>query len=159
VAADADPDRLAATLHALLAATGALRAILLLDRSDDGRRPLVVDCAVDGSAEVAEGDDVREVAPDQWLGAPPLPLPPLQRPPRLTVDLEEMTVTSPLGALDAAGRAVRDVAATFGGGSVLTVGWETNEPAAPLFLAARPGEPLVVSLGEAEYELPPGWPE
>jgi hypothetical protein len=153
-----DPPRLAATLHALLAGSGALRAVLLVDRSDDGRRPLVVDCAIDGSAEVAEGDEVRELAPADWSDAAPLELPPLRRPPRLTVDLSEMTVTSPLGALDVVARAVRDTAALFPGDSVLTVGWETNEPAAPLFLAARHGEPLVVALGDAEYELPPGWP-
>lgn len=154
-----DPDlpRVAATLHALLDGLGALRAILLLDRGE-GLAPAVLDCAADGSTEIEEHDEVRELGPAAWVGAEPLPLPPLSPPPPLEVDLAEGTVISPMGVLDGTARAVRDAAEAFPGTSVLTVGFETTAPEVPLFLATRRGEPLVVSLGEAEYEMPPNWP-
>ncbi|HEY2636972.1 MAG TPA: hypothetical protein VGI54_06255 [Solirubrobacteraceae bacterium] len=150
--------RVVATLHDLLARAGALRAVALLDRGDDAL-PLVVDCAADGSTEVAEGDDARAWPQECHSGGEPLELPPISAVPTLEVDVAGGTVTAPLGGLDAAGRAVRDLAARLGGRSVVTVGFATTEPDAPLFLAARPGEPLVASLAEAEYELPEGWPE
>ncbi len=149
--------RAAATLHALLDGLGALRAILLLDRGE-GLTPAVLDCGADGATEVEEHEAVRELGPADWASARPLPLPPLSPPPPLEVDLAEGTVLSPMGVLDGTARAVRDAAATFPGDSVLTVGFETTVAGAPLFLAARRGEPLVVSLGEAEYEMPANWP-
>jgi hypothetical protein len=53
---------------------------------------------------------------------------------------------------------VRALAASLPGRSVATVGFATTAPDAPLFLAAREGEPLVASLAGNEYELPADWP-
>jgi hypothetical protein len=146
-----------ATLRALIERTGALRAVLLLDRGD-AAAPLVVDCGADGSAEVVGPDGASEEPATAAAGAEPVALPGLSVVPPLEVDLAESTVTGPLGALDAAARAVRAGAAAFGGRSVVTVGFATSDPDAPLFLAAREGDPLVASLADAEYELPPDWP-
>jgi len=158
VAADApDLTRAVATLHTLLAGMDALRAVLLLDRGE-GLEPVVVDCAGDGSSEVEEYGETRALGPADWLDAAPLDLPPLAAPPELIVDLAESTVMTPLGILDGTARTVRAAAELFPGGSVLTVGFATSEPDVPLFLAARRGEPLVVSLGDAEYEMPADWP-
>ena len=153
-----DLARIAATLEAFLARAEALRAVLLLDRGPAGA-PLVVDCTGDGTVELVEGDDARELPETEGVEAPPLrPLPDVRAFPPLEVDLAAATVAAPLGALDHVARAVRDLAALFPGRSVLTVGFESTDPERPLFLAARRGEPMVASLGEDEYELPPGWP-
>ncbi len=60
--------------------------------------------------------------------------------------------------LDHVGRVVRDSALALPGRSVLTVGFATTAEDVPVYLTARAGEPLVLSLGDDEYELPEGWP-
>jgi hypothetical protein len=41
------------------------------------------------------------------------------------------------------------------------VQFETNEPDTPLAITARAGgaDPLVLTLGEEEFEMDPGWPD
>ena len=41
------------------------------------------------------------------------------------------------------------------------VQFETNDPEAPFAITARAGgdEPLVLALGEEEFEMDPGWPD
>lgn len=152
-----DVPRIVATLQAFLEGSEALRAVLLLDRGEG--EPLVIDCLLDGTAELLEGGDVRAVAEGEWVDVRPLgPLPDLRAFAPLEIDLSAATVTAPLGAFDFVARAVRDTAALFPGVSVLTVGFESTDPDRPLFLAARRDEPMVASLGDDEYELPPGWP-
>jgi len=153
-----DVPRILATLQAFLEGSEALRAVLLLDRGD-AAEPVVVDCLLDGSAEVAEGENVRALADYEWLDAAPLgPLPPLRSFGPLDVDFSALTVTAPFGALDFVARAVRDTAALFPGRSVLSAGFESTDPDRPLFLTARRDEPMVATLGDEEYELPRGWP-
>jgi hypothetical protein len=152
-----DLARVIATLHALLERSGALRAVVLVDRGEDAV-PVVVDYDADGAAEVAEGDDARPWPPDAWVAAEPYELPPVGTLPPLEVDLEASEVVAPLGVLDAAGHAVRALAGLLPGRSVATVGFATTDPDEPLFLAARRGEALVASLAGHEYELPADWP-
>src|SRR4051812_3702168 len=81
-----EPDlaRVIATLHGLLARSGALRAVVLVDRGEDDV-PLVVDYDANGDAEVAEGGDARPWPPDAWVAAEPYDLPPLGMLPPLEV--------------------------------------------------------------------------
>src|SRR4051794_33293283 len=107
-----DLARAVATLRALIEQADALRAVLMLDRGE-GLEPLVVDCAADGSAEVACGDDVRPWEVDGEAGAEPLALPlPDHVPPfpPLEVDLagEEASVQAPMGMLDHVARTVKE---------------------------------------------------
>jgi len=41
------------------------------------------------------------------------------------------------------------------------VQFETNQPDAPLAITARAGrvDPLVLTLGDEEFEMGPGWPD
>ena len=39
------------------------------------------------------------------------------------------------------------------------VQFETNDPEQPLGITARGDDPIVVSIGEDEYEMEPGWPD
>jgi hypothetical protein len=55
---------------------------------------------------------------------------------------------------------VRDLAGLLGGRNVAMVQFETSRPEAPLAITARAGgtDPLVLALGEEEFEMDPGWP-
>jgi hypothetical protein len=77
----------------------------------------------------------------------------MRRLPAFEVDAADGRVAGVLGGLEMLGRAVRDIAALLPGASVVAADYETNDPAVPLGLAGRAGEPLVVLLGEHEFEL------
>ncbi|MDW5595493.1 hypothetical protein VSS74_14175 [Conexibacter stalactiti] len=160
---------LAVTLRAFAQAAGAEAAILLLDRGDGGQ-PFVVECPADGPVVLAEGEHVVELDPSR-LAAEPLPLPPVRAYGPFPVeglrselaassrtDAIHSELASPDGGLTQLARAVGQLAAAFPGRSVLTATFPTTDPAVPLHLAARAGDPLVLALGEQQFELPPGWP-
>lgn len=146
-----------ATLRELVERVQAVRAILLLDRGENVE-PLLVELGPDGAAEITEGEASRRVDATPTEDAHPLPLPELRAFAPMELDVSAGKLTAPLGALDHLGRAVRDTATLFPGRSVLTVGFPTTEPDVPLFLAAREGESMVMALGDAQYELPAGFP-
>jgi hypothetical protein len=143
-----------ASLRAFLERSGAFRAAMLLDRGE--LDPLVLDVAADGSAELAEGDRAVALAPGASVGGVALELPDVRSFPAMEVEAEAGQVIGPPGALEHLARAVRDLVAQLPGRSVLTVGFETADPDLPMFIAARAGEPVVLSLGERQFELPSG---
>jgi hypothetical protein len=53
---------------------------------------------------------------------------------------------------------VRELADAFPGRSVLTVTFATSDPDTPLHVSARRGDPLVLGLGEEQFEMDPRWP-
>jgi hypothetical protein len=63
-------------------------------------------------------------------------------------------VTAPLGAIDALARAVEALAAALGGRSVALAFFQTTDDETPLGIAARPGEPVVLTLGEDQFGMP-----
>jgi hypothetical protein len=73
--------------------------------------------------------------------------------PPFEVDAETGKVAGVLGGLEMLGRVTREIAALLPGESVVAAEYETTDPASPLGLAGRPGEPVVVLLGEHEFEL------
>jgi len=148
---------IAATLRAFVERARAMHAILLLDRGKDAA-PLLVEVDRDGVAEITEGESSRVLDSSAVDEAGALPLPELRAFAPMELDVSAGKLTGPLGALDHLGRAVRGTAALFPGRSVLTVGFATTDPEAPLYLAAREGEPMVMALGEDQYELPAGFP-
>jgi hypothetical protein len=144
-----------ATLRAFVEGSGALRAVALVDRGE--APPLVVDVAADGVVELVDGERTIALADDAYADEAPIPgLPPLREHPPMEIDPDEGTVGGPLGALDHMARGVHDAAALFPGRTVLTVGFETSDPDTPMFLAAREGEPMVLALGEQQFELEVG---
>jgi hypothetical protein len=138
----------------LLHAAGALRVSIALDDEP----PAVVACERFGAVVLHEHDAVVELAHDAGADAelPELPeLPLMRRLPPFEVDAKTGAVAGVLGGLEMLGRAVRDLAALLPGESVVAADFETTDPACPLGLAARRGEPVVVLLGEHEFELDP----
>ena len=119
----------------------------------DDEPPAVVSCERFGAIVVHEHD--AELALDHDAGAaaelPELPL--MRRLAPFEVDAETGAVAGVLGGLEMLGRAVRELAALLPGESVVAAEFETTDPEAPLGLAGRAGEPVVVLLGEHEFEL------
>ncbi|MBW3609291.1 MAG: hypothetical protein KY463_13250 [Actinobacteria bacterium] len=146
----AEPELLALALaRELLHGTGALRVSIALD----GPHPAIVECERLRAIVVRDAAGVREIAHDAAsdLVLPDLPL--MRRLPAFEVDAAAGRVAGVLGGLEMLGRVVRDLAALLPGASVVAADYETSEPAVPLGIAGRAGEPLVVLLGEHEYAL------
>jgi hypothetical protein len=133
----------------LLHGTGALRVSVALD----GPQPAIVECERLRAIVVRDAAGVREL-PHDAAGDVDLPdLPFMRRLPAFEVDAAEGRVAGVLGGLELFGRVVRDLAALLPGASVVAADYETTDPAAPLGIAGRAGEPLVVLLGEHEFTL------
>ena len=77
----------------------------------------------------------------------------MHRLPPFEIDAADGRVAGALGGLEMLGRAVHAIALLLPGSSVVAADYETNDPAVPLGLAGRGGEPLVVLLGEYEFVL------
>ena len=149
--------QIAVTLRGFVRAAGALEATLLLDQGAE-LPVLVVECPAVGPVLLVEGEDVVQLDADR-LVATPLPLPEVKALPPFEVDAVRAEITSPLGGVEHHARAVRAVAELFPGHSVLSVAFATTDVERPLTIAARTGDPLVLSLGEDEqFEMPAGWP-
>jgi len=146
-----DRDLAVALARELLHETGALSVSIALDAAV----PAVVECArlraIVVHEEGAEHVLAHDAAGDVVL--PELPL--MRRLPAFEVDAATGSVAGMLGGLEMLGRAVRQAAALLPGASVVAAQYETTDPACPLGLAGRPGEPIVVLLGEHEFELDP----
>jgi hypothetical protein len=136
----------------LLHRAGALRVGLLLDRGDD-RPPAMVECARLGAINVVEDGTAGELPHGVELAVPPPPLPDVRQIPGIQVDAAAGTVAAPMGGVEMLARAMREVAALLGGRSIAAADFETIDPETPLGLAARPGEPLIALVGDAEFEL------
>ena len=149
--------QLAVTLRAFVSASGALEATLLMDQGESAP-PLGIECPAAGPLLLGEGDAVVQLDAAR-LAATPLPLPEVKALPPFEVDAVRAEITAPLGGVEHQARAVRELAQAFPGRSVLALTFATTDPETPLTIAARAGEPVVLSLGEDEqFEMPAGWP-
>jgi hypothetical protein len=147
------PDAVAATLAAFLAGSGARSAVAVVDTGD--AEPVLVECdATDGGWVTEEGEEPRPAMP-----ALPLPLPHLHTFELIEVDASRAEVTAPMGAIAHLAGATLELAQTIGGRSVLTAEFATTDPVAPLTIAARPGDPILLVIGEEQFAMPLGWPD
>ena len=117
----------------------------------------MVECPADGPVVLAEGEEAVQLDAER-LAAEPLPLPQVRALPPFEVDAVRAEITAPLGGVEHQARAVRELAEEFPGRSVLVVAFGTGDPETPLTLAARRDEPLLLALGEEQFEMGPGWP-
>jgi len=147
------PEVVAATLGAFLGACGGERASALVDRGAQ-QPPILVEAGATGVAELTEGEQTRPLV----AAAEPLALPHVHAFPPLQVDAVQAEITAPMGAVAHLARAVRELARQLGGRSVLTVEWQTTDPDAPLVIAARGDEPLLLVIGEEDFAMPADWP-
>jgi hypothetical protein len=74
----------------------------------------------------------------------------------LGVDLERGELEAPLGTVAHLAEVVLALARTAGGRSVATAEFPTRDPELPLTIAARDGEPVVLSVADRQFRLPDG---
>jgi hypothetical protein len=133
----------------LLHASGALRVSVALD----GAAPAIVECEPLRAIVVHGAGGSRELPHDAASDVALPALPFMHRLPPFEVAAAEGRVAGALGGLEMLARAVRELATLLPGRSVVAADYETNDPVAPLGIAGRAGEPLVVLLGEHEFAL------
>lgn len=133
----------------LLHGCGALLVSIALDRDE----PALVYCPRLQAIVVYEAAGERELPHDGAVRVELPTLPLMRRLPLPQADACSGTVAGVLGGLEMLGRAVRDIAGLLPGHSVVAAQFETTDADTPLGLAGRAGEPVVVLLGEHEFEL------
>ena len=153
-------DAVVVLLREFLHRSGAVRAVAVVEGAP-GDEPAIVDVRRLHPTEVEIGDRVVRLPHAIDLDVPPPQMPAVRQLPPFDVDVESGEIAAPPGGVAHLAGAVRDVADLLGGRNVAMVQFETNQPEAPLAITARAGgtEPLVLALGEEEFEMEPGWPE
>ena len=148
-------------LREFLHRAGALRAVAVV-AGEPGDEPAVVDVRRLQPTEVEVGGRVvllpHAIALDAALPAEP---PAVRQMAPFEVDVAAARIAAPPGAVAHLAAAVVALADLLGGRNVAMVQFETNTPDAPLGITARAGgtDPLVLALGEEEFEMDAGWPD
>ena len=154
-------DAVVETLRDVLHRSGALRVAAVVDLPE-GRPAALVDVGRLAPVEVRIGDRIMHLPHAIELdAAPPGELPAVRQLAPFEVDAAAAQIAAPPGAVAHVAAAVRSLADLLGGRNVAMVQLETSDPAAPLAITARAGrtDPLVLALGEEEFEMDPGWPD
>jgi hypothetical protein len=146
-------DAVVETLRDVLHRSGALRVAVVVDRPEGSAA--LVDVGRLAPVEVRTADRTMhlphaiELEAQSLAGAIALrQLPPFE------VDPESGQVIGTLGGLDMLADAMRAVAELLGGRSVAMAVYQTITPGIDLTVTARQGEDVLVTLGDAEWELP-----
>jgi hypothetical protein len=153
-------DAVVALLHGYLHRSGALRVMAVVE-GDPGAAPAVVDCGRLRPTEVEAGGRTVLVPHGAAVQAEEPALPDVRRFAPFAVDPESAEVIAPPGAVAHLADSVRDLADRLGGRNVAMGQFETDHAEAPLSITARAGgeDPIVLAIGEEEFEMDPGWPE
>jgi hypothetical protein len=144
-----------ATARAFAERSGATRVVLLIDRGED-HAALMIDLDASGDAEVTDDDAVAAVPRGALVPAEPHALPEIRAIPATAISIDMLSgeLSAPIGAIEHLAGAVTALAATLGGRSVATAEFATRDPDMPIAIAARPGEPAILSAGDDQFELP-----
>ena len=146
-------DPVVETLRDVLHRSGALRVAVIVDFPEDA--PALVDVSRLAPIEVQVGERVLHLPHAIELDAEPLSAHiELRQLPPFEVDAEAGQVTGTIGGLDMLADAMLELAAVLGGRSVALAQYSTATPDLPLTVSARAGEPVLIAIGEQEYELP-----
>jgi hypothetical protein len=148
-------DAVVVLLREFLHRSGALRAVAVVESPD---ATAVVDCGRLAPVEVTVGERTVCLPHTAELDAESLPVPEVRQLPPFDVDAGTGEIAAPLGGVEMLAGGVRELASTLGGRSVAFAQFATTTPGLPLSFSARVGEPLVVAIGEDEYEMDAGWP-
>jgi len=166
--ADADPgswkeiarhDVVMATIREWTERAGALHVAVLLDRGPDREAPLL-ECEPGQPLTISRGEENFIVPPQALEGVAPLALEIPKPVPAsaISVDPTLGQVEGPIGAVESLADGVRRLAGALGGRSVAMADFATRSGES-FSIAARVGEPVVLAIGNHEFQLPePGRP-
>jgi len=144
-------DAVVQTLRDVLHRSGALRVAAVIDTVE----PALVDVGRLAPIEVQVGERLFHLPHAIELEAEPLPvLTELRQLPPFDADPATGEVTGMIGGLNMLADAVRELTELFGGRSVAFAEYPTSTPNLALTIAARGDEPVLVTIGEEEFELP-----
>ena len=144
-----------ATVRAFAARSEALRVVLLVDLGDE-EPPAMLDVSPGGAIELTDEGEAHAVPPEMPVPAPPRALPEIRPAPSSALRADPVTgeLAAPIGAIANLGNAVLGLARAFGGRSVATAEFATQDPDLPMTIVAREGEPLLLAVGDGRFELP-----
>jgi uncharacterized small protein (DUF1192 family) len=145
-------DRVAA-VREFLHRSGALEVRAVVDRGAVDA-PVLISCGRAAPIEVVDGGRMVHLPHAVELDVPTPDVPDVPTLPPFDVDPAGATVTGPLGAVHRVAEAVGALAAVLGGRSVAMAFMPTSDHEVRLGIAARPGEPPVLTLGDEQFELP-----
>lgn len=148
-----DLDRHVVAARELLHRASAIEVQAVVDRGAD-RSPALVTCGRMRPIEVIDDGRTFHLPHTAELEPAPPALPAVPPLPPIEIDPAEGTVSAPLGAISALAEAVEALAAALGGRSVALAFFQTTDDDTPLGIAARPGEPVLLTLGEEQFALP-----
>ncbi len=152
-------DPVIATLRDFLHRSGAVRAVAVVDGTDQGSGPAIVDVGRLAPIEVQHGDRLVHLPHAIELDAAPLGEVEVKQLPPFTVDPESGEVAATIGGVEHLSRATRGLAHLIGGQTACLVQFDTTTPDLRFGVAARGEDPIVLTIGEDEYEMDPGWPD
>jgi hypothetical protein len=143
-----------ATVRAFARHAGAARVIVLIDRGD-AQPALMVDADHTGDVEITDADALVVIPRTARPPAASRPLPDIRATPpsAITIDPETAELSAPIGTIDHLAAAVTALAAAFGGRTVATAEFPTRDEQLPITIAARAGEPAILSAGGEQFEL------
>ena len=144
-----------ATVRAFAVRSEALRVVLLLDLGDE-EAPAMLDAGPSGALDLTDEGEPYEVPAEMPVPAPPRALPEIRPAPSSALKADPITgeLAAPIGAIANLGSAVLGLARAFGGRSVATAEFATQDPDLPMTIVARDGEPLLLAVGDGRFELP-----
>lgn len=146
-------DVLLATVRDFADRTGALRVTVLLDRGDGQVAPTIE--AEPGEPLTISSQDANFIVPPADLvGVMPIHIETPKAVPAtaLNVDLVTDQIEAPIGVVEALAESISSLAAAMGGRSVAIAEFATRSGEA-LSIAARRGEPVVLTAGENQFQL------
>jgi hypothetical protein len=141
-----------ATIRTFQAAAQATRVILII-HTPEGETAMLE--STPEGLEITEGDTVAFIPATAAVPAPPRPLPQIRPTPASAIHIDTVTgeLAAPLGTIDHLAEITLALANAFGGLTVATAEFPTQDADLPITFAAREGERVVLQAGEEQFEL------
>jgi hypothetical protein len=141
-----------ATLRAFQHASHATRVVLLI-HTPEGENAMFE--ATDEGLEITEGDTVAFIPASAAVPAAARALPEIRPTPASAIHLDASTgeLAAPLGTIDHLAMVTLALAKAFGGLTVATAEFQTQDSDLPITFAAREGERVVLQAGDDHFEL------
>lgn len=141
------------TLRDFLHRSGAVRTVAIVDGTDVGEGPALVDVGRLLPVEVAQGERIVHLPHAIELDSAPLGEIEVRQLPPFDVDPVTAEIAATIGGVEHLALAVRRLAELLGGRSVAMAQFDTSTADVRFSVTARGGDPIVLAIGEEEFEM------